>query len=134
MSCACGKHKTPQACAGARHLATLPFAVKVRKPSGRPRASRRRGPLCACGCGVRTHGREHRWATPACIPPGTRAAKVSATMRRLAARRRAERFRAEIARMKRRISCEELLALFQIVWERGYAACLGREKRRGAAA
>lgn len=136
MPCNCGQHRTPQGCAGARSLARLPADRKIRKPSGQPKASRRTGPLCACGCGRRCHPRK-TWARPACVPRTTRQAAGRKSRAASVARHRAARFRLDLDRVLvdgRRINREELLATFMVIYTRGYNAGMSVLLRRAEAA
>lgn len=133
MPCPCGHHRTPQGCAGARTLAALPAEKKVRLPSGRPAASRRTGPLCACGCGRRCFPRS-RYARQACVPREVRVGAMIAGWRRVAQQIRARRFKADIDRLlvTGRVSREDLIAFAHTIFDRGYNTCLQRERRRAA--
>ena len=133
MSCACGQHKTPQGCAGARTLRAMPAEVRRRKPSGRPKASRRTGPLCVCGCGRRCFP-EARYASQACVPRSVRSATMREGWARASPQLRAQRFKQDIDRLlaRGRITHGELLATLQAVWDRGYAARLACERRAQA--
>jgi hypothetical protein len=128
MPCSCGRHKTPQACAGARALRALPPEKRGRRPKKAVKASRRRGPLCACGCGLRCFT-ACRWASQACIPFALRSANARAVRKRAAVQQRLRRYRPVLDRLVgQRITREDLAALLYEEWRRGYGA--GKDARR----
>jgi hypothetical protein len=131
MLCACGQHKTPQGCAGARALKALLAELRWRnKPSGRPRASGRTGPLCLCGCGARCHPRA-QWASQECVPGEVRAAAMRAGWAKAVMRHRALRFKADIDRLLEtgRVSREDLIVFAHAIYRRGYETGLKRGRR-----
>lgn len=135
MPCRCGQHKNESGCAGARFLKALPADQRWRnKPSGRPRASARTGPICRCGCGRRCYPRS-TWASQACVPPAVRVAAMKAGWAKSVVRLRALRFKADIDRLLQagRVSREDLIVFAHTIYRRGYDTRLKRE-RRGAAA
>lgn len=133
MPCACGQHKTPQACAGARTLA-MPGVRHRNTPTWKPRATKKNGPLCACGCGRRCYPR-CTYASPACVPIGVRTAAMRAGWRRTAEMRRTLRFRADIERLVGasggRITRQDLIVFAETIDRRAYDR--GLKARKAAA-
>lgn len=87
---------------------------------------RRTGPLCVCGCGRRCGQSRNRYATPACVPRGDRAAWASHGRRRSLFKFRLQKFREDIRQLQDagRISAEDLLVVFTRIYKRGYHAGL----------
>jgi len=123
MPCTCGRHRTEQGCRGARVLAALPFEVKRRKPSGRPPASRRTGPFCACGCGRRCfHG--CTWASRRCYPRSLRVKNARIGRQKSTVTQRLRRYKTVLDRLARlpKITREDLAAVLYAEWLKGYKA------------
>ncbi len=134
MACSCGRHQTQPRCDSAARLAALPADVKRRKPTGKPPATRRRGKFCGCGCGKRCFV-GCTYASHACVPRGVRATIASTSRQKGAIRKRLERYRATLDRLAgRRITREDLAALLDDEFRRGYQSCLVRERRQREAA
>lgn len=134
MSCACGQHKTPQACTGARHLRALSPAQRGRRPKVAVKATRRRGPLCLCGCG-RVCLVNCRWASRRCIPHEVRSHLASVARRASAVRQRLRRYKAVLDRLAgRRLTREDLAAVLYEEFRVGYKAHQDAVRRRSQAA
>lgn len=132
MPCRCGQHRTEAGCAGARVLAALPAEVKRRKPMGKPPATRRRGPNCACGCGKRCFV-GCTYASKACVPHERHVAIAVTSRQQSAIRQRLARYKAVLDRLEgRRFTREDLVAILDDEFKRGYQACLARERRSAA--
>lgn len=131
MPCSCGQHKTPQACAGARALRALSPEQRGRRPKLAVKASRRRGPECACGCGRRCFV-GCRWASRACIPHAVRSRLASVARQQSAIRQRVRRYKAVLDRLAgTRVTREDLAALLYEEHCRGYKAHQDAVRRRG---
>jgi hypothetical protein len=76
--------------------------------------------LCLCACGVRVKGRKNRYASIHCIPHATRVAAGRKGRKNYAYRRRAEVFRADLERLPRQLTREDLLELLMRVYRRSY--------------
>lgn len=131
MNCACGQHKTPQACAGARALRALPPEKRGRRPKVAVKATRRRGPACACGCG-RICYVGCRYASHACVP---KAALARVARKRSAALQRLKRYKTVLDRIQgTRVTREDLAALLYEEWRKGYLAHADAARRQRKAA
>jgi hypothetical protein len=127
MPCNCGKHKTPQGCAGAKILSGVPWAERCGK-ARRPRS----GPLCACGCGQRCHT-GNLWASLHCVPRDARKQWGLQGSKVKAQRFLRNRFKGDIERLAAnggRFTQGELLATFQAIYERGVQATRRTEYRQ----
>lgn len=135
MPCRCGRHQTPQGCAGATFLANLPAEQRKKKTGRKPRVYPRTGPLCACGCGRRCLKRA-RYASFACVPKSVRTNALRDGWAKASQRHRAIRFKKDIDRLlvDGKISRGELIAFAHEIYERGYHAAVQRQRRRQEAA
>jgi hypothetical protein len=122
VSCACGRHKTPQGCAGARHLAALAPERKVRQKRVFERGPRKRnGGTCRCGCGRQCTSPRNKYATPACYPRAIRVENGRRNGTVQAQRVIQKRFKEDVRQVvdKGRITAGDLFAKFQEIYERG---------------
>ena len=97
---------------------------------------RRTGGPCACGCG-RPRLQKCRYATRACMPHEERVRLASQSRLASAWRARALRFKADLDRLERKVTREDLMALLYTVYRRGYHAGRSqgvRERARKVAA
>lgn len=76
---------------------------------------------CKCGCGENTGSRHRKWVDGH-YTARVRSARWRQTRGGQVMQKRAEAFKAEVDNLSRRLTKEDLLALFQNIYERGYRA------------